>query len=327
MSVSEAKTAILFPGQGLPLDPESFRSFYDNDTAVRELVDAVDFCFDDGTKLRSLCLEGGEQLADTRYAQASLFLASMAMSLALDNVGIQVDAVAGLSLGEYAALCYAGSFDVQPGIALMAERGKIMADAIPSDSGMASIYGLSSEEVDDMCKQARQYGSCGVATYSTDNRLVVTGNNSAIDCVLQQCFQLSTQKERVQAVRLGTSRAFHSDLAKPAAEQFESVIQDQEFVFEPPKLPVYFNVDGRPDHTDIATVEVEQFYRSVQLQKTIEHMCKDGIQRFIAIGPGVSLAAYARENAKAIGLRVETLVLEKYDDLATIMQKVSSGRA
>ncbi len=323
MSASEAKTAILFPGQGLPLDPEAFRTFYDNDQSVRELVDSIDFRFDDGMSLRTLCLEGSEQLTDTRYVQASLFLASMAVSLALEGAGIHADAVAGLSLGEYAALCYAGSFDVQSGVTLMASRGRIMAEAIPDGSGMASIIGLDAEALESICSEAQQYGACQIATYSTDTRLVVTGDNKAVNSVIEQC----AARKRVQAVKLGTSRAFHSSLARPAAELFASEIEKQNFVFKAPELPVYYNVDGETGHTGIGDIEVAQFYRPVQLQKTIENMCRDGITRFIAIGPGVSLAAYARENAKALGLRAETHVVEKYDDIATMLQKIEAANA
>ena len=148
MSTHETKTALLFPGQGLPLNSNHVRSFYDNSDAAKQLFDTVNYDFSPKTpSLRELCLDGGSELENIRYSQACIFLASVAIAEAMKQIGIQPDAFAGLSLGEYSALCAADSFDIQSGVNLLAERGKIMADRIPDNTSMAAVLGLGQDEL------------------------------------------------------------------------------------------------------------------------------------------------------------------------------------
>jgi [acyl-carrier-protein] S-malonyltransferase len=318
MNGHATKSALLFPGQGLPLNTEHVRSFYDHSPAAKELFDTIDYNFGSNVPtLRQLCLEGGPELQDTRYSQAAIFLASVAIAKALEENGFSPDAVAGLSLGEYSALCTATSFDIQDGVDILAERGRIMADFIPKDTGMAAVIGLNAQEVEAYCKQVSAAGACEIATYSTHTRLVATGALPA----LEQLKQLCEQHDRVKVMLLGTSRAFHSSLARPAAAQFDKVLKEKGFTFHPPQLPIYYNRDGTTNYKDIASLEVGQFYSPVNLTKTVEEMCKDGIRRFVAIGPGVSMAAYARETAKENDIPIETHVIERFEDVSTLIGK------
>ena len=139
------KTAFLFSGQGAQ-HPGMGKDLYDNYAIVRAIFDSSTLDFD----VKQLCFEGPkETLDDTQYAQPAIFLHSMACATLLRSFGVEADVCAGLSLGEYSALCYANAFSIEDGTKIVAQRGKIMANALPSGiSSMAAILMLERPKCD-----------------------------------------------------------------------------------------------------------------------------------------------------------------------------------
>lgn len=312
MNIPEAKTAFLFPGQGAQYIGMS-RSFYENYQPARDQFDNAVCDFD----IKDLCFDGPEEtLRETRYSQACIFLASIVIAQMLFDNGIRPDAAAGISLGEYTALCFADSFSVQEGVELLTERGRVMADFIPKDSGMAVVLALDSQQVADACEEVGQLGACEIASYITSERTVITGNLDAV----QHAGELCRERGAKMVIPVNASGAFHSVLAERAASEFEKVMQDYEI--DEPSLPVYFNYDGSKKHSNIKKMEVGQLQNSVQFVATVQNMLKDGIRRFISIGPGATMASFVQDTAKAQKAPVETYVVDTYEDAKKLIAQL-----
>ena len=142
------KTAFLFSGQGTQT-PGMGKDLYESYDSARKVFDSIHTDFD----VKALCFEGPkEKLDDTQYTQVAIFAHSMAAAAVLKEKGITADVTAGLSLGEYSALCYAGSFTIQEGAEILRERGKLMANALPAGtSAMAAVLMVDKEAILQAC--------------------------------------------------------------------------------------------------------------------------------------------------------------------------------
>ncbi len=303
------RVAILFPGQGAQCVGMA-QDFYEQSEVARRIFDDTACDFDDNITAQELCFHGpAETLRNTRYSQACIFLASMAIAETLRQYGLQADAVAGVSLGEYSALCYAGAFSVQEGVDILKERGRIMDEKIPHGTTMSAVLGLTAEELQAYCRQvSTDDDPCEIASYITPQRTVIAGTTMAIERMKEKC---SGSGKRVRVIPIEVSGAFHSQLARSAADDFATVLQD--YPIRRPDIPVYYNVDGKTRDSivsDFVKIEAAQLYTSVQFVKTIESMYSDGILRYIAVGPGATMAGAVQD------------ILQSHQD--TIVQKVST---
>ena len=132
------------------------KDLYENYDSAKAVFDSIATDFD----VKTLCFEGSkEQLDDTQYTQVAIFAHAMAAAAVLQENGIHADVTAGLSLGEYSALCYADCFSVQAGAEILRERGKLMANALPSGtSAMAAVLMLDKEAILNACEAVQDIG-------------------------------------------------------------------------------------------------------------------------------------------------------------------------
>ena len=305
------RAALLFPGQGA-YRVGMAQDFYEQSEVARRIFDTTTCDFGDDFTPKELCFQGpAEVLRNTRYTQVCIFLASMAIAETARQRGLQVDAVAGVSLGEYSALCYAESFSVQEGVDMLKERGRIMAETIPRDTTMLVVLGLTAEELRACCQHVTtEDDPCEIGLYVTPQHTVLTGTTTAIERARAYC---QDSDKRVRMIPAKTSGAFHSRLARPAVNALTEVLRNHPI--KQPNIPVYYNVDGatRDDVVaDFAEMEATQLYTSVQFVKTIESMYSDGIRRYVAVGPGPTMAGAVRDIARS----------RHYDDIT--IQKVST---
>jgi [acyl-carrier-protein] S-malonyltransferase len=277
--------AFLFPGQGAQ-SVGMGRQLYEAQPAARRLFDqAADIL---GYKLIDVCLNGpAEKLNSTVVSQPAIFVASLA---ALESVRAsdpsaesQCVATAGLSLGEYTALVFAGVLSFADGLRLVQKRGEAMqaaADATPS--AMVSVLGLDQAKVEELCAKARPAGKIEPANFLCPGNIVVSGTKPACD----ELERLAPDLGAMKTIRLTVAGAFHTDIMRPADEQLAAGLRN--VTLKPARVPVWSNVDARP-HTDpveIRELLVRQVVQPVLWERTMRELLAQGIQRFYEIGPG-----------------------------------------
>ena len=172
------KIGFLFAGQGAQ-HPGMGKDFYEHYDCARAVYDSVDIDID----VKQLCFAGTqEELNDTAVAQPCILTTSSAIVSVLRAHGIEAYAVAGLSLGEYSALAYAGVFTPAQGASLVRARGKIMAEALPAGtSGMAAVLNTEASVIRGVCEEVRTIGVCEIANYNCPGQIVISGQKAAVE--------------------------------------------------------------------------------------------------------------------------------------------------
>jgi [acyl-carrier-protein] S-malonyltransferase len=241
-----------------------------------------------GIDLRRLFIEGpAEELEATDISQPAIFVASLA---ALESLKVshsdQVAAcqgAAGLSLGEYTALVFAGVMDFEAGLRVVRRRGQAMqAAARATPSGMISVLGLEEPAVDELCRRVAPAGRLWKANLLGPGHIVVSGEAAA----LNQAAAVATELGAMKVLPLAVAGAFHCELMKPADDQLAEVLA--QIPLASPRMPVYSNVDACPhtDPDDIRQTLVSQVLQGVRWEDSMRRMLADGFDTFYEIGPG-----------------------------------------
>ena len=297
-----AKTAYLFPGQGAQTVGMA-KELCEQTAAARALFDEAKVIL--GYDLLDICLNGPvEKLNSTVVSQPAIFVASLAAleSLRVKEPGTEkeVAAAAGLSLGEYTALVFAGVLSFADGLRLVRKRGEAMqaaADATPS--GMLSVLGLPLEKVEELCAKARPAGLIEVANHLCPNNIVVSGSREACDAAER----LAPEVGAMKTIRLAVDGAFHTALMKPADATLAQALEQCQL--RSAKIPVWSNVDASP-HTDPAEIRgllVRQVLQPVLWEKTMRQLLAEGVTLFYEIGPGRVLAGLMKRIDRKIEVR------------------------
>lgn len=280
-----AQPAFLFPGQGaqtvgmaaeLTAEVPAAKELFDRATAQL------------GFDLLKLCVEGpSEQLDATVNSQPALYVASLAAleKLKRDDPAT-IDAciaAAGLSLGEYTALCFAGAISFEDGLKVVAERGAAMQDAAEaSPSGMVSVLGLEVAQVEELCDQARGDDVLEIANLLCPGNTVVSGSNAACERVAEA----ATAAGAMKVIPLAVAGAFHTSLMQPAVERLSKVLG--EVTIQSPRVPVVSNVDATAhnDPGEIRDLLVQQVVSPVRWEDSVRQLMQGGVDKFYEIGPG-----------------------------------------
>jgi [acyl-carrier-protein] S-malonyltransferase len=287
-----SKIAFIFPGQGaqhvgmgkeLAAALPAAQSLYDRASGVL------------GYDLAKLCFEGpAEELDTTIVSQPALFVTSLAalewLKKHSPDVVARCEAAAGLSLGEYTALVFAGVLEFEDGLRLVQRRGQAMqeaADATPS--GMVSVLGAELDQVEALCREAALGQTLQVANHLCPGNIVVSGENAA-------CERLAdlVEKHNARAVPLAVAGAFHTSIMRPADERLAEALRAA--ALHKPRLPVISNVDALPhDRTEeIRDVLVKQVIQPVRWEDSIRYLLSQGFDQFYEIGPGRVLRGLLR---------------------------------
>jgi [acyl-carrier-protein] S-malonyltransferase len=281
--------AFLFPGQGAQALGMGVQLCATLPAARRLFDEAANIL---GYNLLEVCEKGPvERLNSTVVSQPALFVASLAAleSLRGSDPGAEADCVAtaGLSLGEYTALVFAGVFDFADGLRLVKRRGEAMqaaADATPS--AMVSVLGLELNKVEELCARARPAGLIEVANLLCPGNIVVSGTTAA--CA--EVERLAPEMGAMKTIRLAVAGAFHTELMRPADQALQEALAG--VALKPARVPVWSNVDAQP-HTspaEIGALLVRQVLQPVLWEKMIRNLLAAGVDRFYEIGPGRVLA-------------------------------------
>lgn len=300
--MNSAKTAFLFPGQGVQVIGMA-RELCDNIPECKIILDRSEEILN--MPIKKMMFEGPEELLTaTENAQPTILVASLIALKALEINGLKADYAAGLSLGEYAALIYGGALSLEEGLLLIKERGRIMGSALPEGLGkMAAVLKLSDEKIQELLTRAGEFGVVEGANFNCPGQVVISGENKAIDEAVKIAKELGGL-----GIPLKVSGPFHSSLLTPASEEFYNTIKNVDI--KELNKTVYSNVKGLPyeKEDDMKDLLKKHIRTSVLFEKTINHMIDSGVDTFIEVGPGKALRGFVKKiNKTATLLNVEDM--------------------
>lgn len=292
------KIAFLFSGQGAQY-PGMMHDLYQEEPVVKDVFDKADTAL--GRSISDLCFNGTqEDLNLTHNTQPCVLAADLAAGELLRAKGIVPEAVAGFSLGEYAALTFAGVIPQDNVFPMVQVRADSMQEAVPAGQGaMAALIGKDSVQAAEICGLVKS-GNVIPANYNSPMQTVISGESAAVDEAV------SIAEERgITCMKLAVSAPFHCELMRPAAARLEELFKTKSFFA--PTIPVYMNVDGEAaNEAEIKEKLVRQAMSPVQWVKTLQNMQSAGIDTFIECGPGRTLSGLVKKTLTGVSIyRVE----------------------
>lgn len=287
------RIGFLFPGQGAQ-SVGMGRRLVENFPSARAMYDRASEIL--GYDLAKLCLEGpAEDLDSTIYSQPALFVTSLAAVESLraesPDVVLSCEAVAGLSLGEYTALVFAGVLSFEDGLRVVQQRGMAMQKAADATAGgMVSILGLERSEVEKLCREARGDEILEIANLLCPGNIVVSGAVGACE----RAAELAPKMGAMKAVPLAVAGAFHTQIMRPADEELAAALAKVEL--QRPRIPVISNVDAQPhdDPEEIRRLLIRQVISPVLWEDSMRYLIAQGFDHFYEVGPGRVLLGLLR---------------------------------
>lgn len=293
-----SKTAFIYPGQGVQKAGMG-RDFYENSPVAKEIFDQAGQAL--GLDMKELCFQENDRLDLTEYTQAALVTTYLAMTRVLEEKGLKPDITAGLSLGEYAAVAAAGAMSDMDAIRLVRKRGILMQDTVPVGEGaMCAVLSMKAEEIEEILKEIPDVS---IANYNCPGQIVITGKTAAVEEAAVKLKEAGAKK----TVMLNVSGPFHSPMLIPAGDILKQEISG--VTIEELKIPYVSNVTAQAvtDKSQISGLLVEQMSSPVRWRQSMEWMLADGVDTFVEIGPGKTLAGFLRKinrQAKVINVAV-----------------------
>ena len=286
------KQAYVFPGQGSQFSGMG-KELYENSEMAKALFDKADEIL--GFPITKIMFEGSdEELKQTKVTQPAVFLHSVILAKVL---GVEPEAVAGHSLGEFSALVVAGALSFEDGLQLVAKRAMAMQRCCENQpGGMAAILGLEDEVIEQVCKGVD--GVVVAANYNCPGQLVISGADEAVDAA---CVKLKEAGAR-RALRLPVGGAFHSPLMEAARAELEQAISEVEF--HTPVCPIYQNVDALPQSEPevIKANLIAQLTAPVRWTQIAKNMIADGFDNFVELGPGAVLQGMIKKVSSEVSV-------------------------
>lgn len=306
-----SKIAFIFPGQGAQACGMG-QDFYEHTETGKRIFDKATELM--GFSMPQLCFEENDRLDITEYTQAAMVTASIAMMRVLEENGIKPDVAAGLSLGEYCALAAAGVMSDEDVIRTVRQRGILMQEAVPVGEGaMAAILALDASAIEEVTGAME---GVWIANYNCPGQIVISGEKAAVE---DACEKLKAAGAK-RAVMLNVSGPFHSGMLADAGERLGEVLSQVEL--HEPQIPYVANVTAQyvKSAAEVKELLTRQVSSSVRWQQSVEAMIADGVDTFIEIGPGKTLAGFMRK----ISRDVKTLNVEKLEDISKVAEALKS---
>lgn len=299
-----SKIAFIYPGQGSQKAGMG-ADFYENSPIARDIYDKASEAL--GLDMKALCFEENEKLDLTEYTQAALVTTCLAITETLNDAakgssampsesggGLTPAVTAGLSLGEYCAVAAAGGMDVMDAVRLVRKRGILMQNTVPAGVGaMAAILGMTGEAIEQVTDDM---AGVTIANYNCPGQIVITGEAKAVE---EACDALKAAGAK-RAVALNVSGPFHSPMLKEAGSRLAAELEKVEL--HELAVPYVTNVTAKKvmDIAQTKALLAEQVSMPVRWQQSVETMTADGVDTFIEIGPGRTLAGFMKKINRAV---------------------------
>ncbi len=286
------KKVFVFPGQGAQFSGMG-KELYESVPQAKELFEKANEIL--GFRITDTMFGGtADELKQTKVTQPAVFLHSVILATAL---GIEPDATAGHSLGEFSALVAAGALSFEEGLRLVAKRAEAMQKACEAQPGtMAAILGLDDALIEKVCADID--GTVVPANYNCPGQLVISGSVEAVNAACEQLKAAGAHR----ALVLPVGGAFHSPLMESARKELEQAIAEARF--HTPRCPIYQNVDALP-HTDPEEIKrnlIAQLTAPVRWTYIVRNMIADGFADFTELGPGTVLQGLVRKTDPSVAI-------------------------
>ena len=304
-----SKIAFLFPGQGAQKAGMG-QDFYEKFPSAKEIFDQASQWL--SLDMKELCFKKNERLDLTEYTQAALVTTCLAMEKVVEEMGLHPDVTAGLSLGEYCAIEAAGGMDLKDAITTVRKRGILMEQAVPAGQGsMAAVMGMETEKIEEVLADI---ADVSIANYNCPGQIVITGLSEAV----------SEASEKLKAaggrrvITLNVSGPFHSAMLATAGKELGKVLDD--ITLHELQIPYVTNVTAEyVEHSSETKALLEkQISSSVRWQQSVENMIRQGVDTFVEIGPGRTLAGFMRK----IDRNVKVYNIQTVEDAEKVCQEL-----
>ena len=282
-------TAFIFPGQGAQVVGMG-KDFYEKYEESREIFDKASELL--GFDMKELCFENEKDINITEYTQLTV---SVAILRVLEQKGIRPDVCAGLSLGEYCAMVASEVMSFEDAVKTVRQRGILMQEAVPLGVGaMCAVLGLDGETVNKVCQGV---DDVYVANYNCPGQIVISGKAEAVE----QAAGLLKEAGAKRCMMLNVSGPFHSPLLREAGDKLAEVLKDVK-LNDGFTIPYVTNVTAEYVNTteEIRELLRKQVSSSVMWQQSVENMIAKGVDTFVEIGPGKTLAGFMKRINKEV---------------------------
>lgn len=306
-----SKIAFIYPGQGAQVCGMG-QEFYEQTEIGKQVFDLATELL--GFSVPDLCFTENDRLDITEYTQAAMVTTSIAMTKVLEGRGVKPDVTAGLSLGEYCALYAAGVMSEADAIATVRQRGILMQEEVPVGQGaMAAILAMDAAAIETVIADI---DGVQIANYNCPGQIVISGKKEAVETACEKLKEAGAKR----AIMLNVSGPFHSRMLASAGEKLGKVLEQIEV--HTPVIPYVANVTAAyvTDAAEVKPLLARQVSSSVRWQQSVEAMLKDGVDTFIEIGPGKTLAGFM----KKIDRTVTVLNIEKLEDVDRVAEALNA---
>lgn len=303
------KIAFIYPGQGAQKVGMG-KDFYEQGMLARAVYDKAEELLDFSVK--DICFEENDLINNTAYTQAALVTTCLAMTAELNAAGVNPDATAGLSLGEYAAIAAAKGMSYEDAILLVRKRGIYMNEAVPDGvGGMAAVLGLTKEQVEEAIDGMEDVS---IANYNCPGQIVITGMKEAVAAAEAPL----KEKGAKRVLPLNVSGPFHSSFLTKAGEQLDEELSKVSFTTL--AIPYVTNVTAQyvNDISETRELLKQQVSSSVCWEQSMELLIQDGFDTFIEIGPGKTLSGFMRK----INKNVTVYNVSAHEDVAKLLENL-----
>lgn len=288
-----SKIAFIYPGQGAQKAGMG-KDFYESSESARAVFDRASEILD--LDMKELCFEENDRLDLTEYTQAALVTTCLAMTKVVSEHGIRPDVTAGLSLGEYCAIAVAGGMSGEDAIRTVRKRGILMQNTVPAGEGaMAAVLGMEASAIEEVIEDIE---GVTIANYNCPGQIVITGVTAGVEDASEKLKAAGAKR----VVMLNVSGPFHSPLLKSAGEELLKELENVEI--HKLEIPYVTNVTAEyiQNEEEIKGLLGQQVSSSVRWEQSIRKMIEEGVDTFVEIGPGKTLAGFMRKISRDVAM-------------------------